>query len=268
MESTFKIQSGNSIGTAFILGHPSSTQKDILYFVLVTAKHVLENFKGDTAILHFRKRVGDKFERYSGEIAIREEGKPLWVSHPDADVAVMKLFVPKEAHIRSIPVIQTVLLANDEMLKEFELQPGDELMVLGFPFGAEANKEGFPVLRSGRIASYPLVPSTETRTFLLDFEVFKGNSGGPVCLYDRNRIYGGSVHLGTVNILVGLVSKERALDEKVKSLEEVVIKRHRLALAEVIHASLIREAIERLFPEHPIPEAAKDPNKGTVTLGN
>jgi len=141
-------------------------------------------------------------------------------------------------------------------------------MVLGFPFGAEANEEGFPILRSGRVASYPLVPSTKTKTFLLDFEVFKGNSGGPVFLYDRNRIYGGSIHIGTTNFLLGLVSKEGEMTEQVKSIDQTVIKRHRLALAEVVHASLIREAIERLLPGHLIPEPAEDPHAGVTILGN
>ena len=40
---------------------------------------------------------------------------------------------------------------------------------------------------SGRIASYPITPTSKTRTFLLDFEVFEGNSGGPVFLYERIR---------------------------------------------------------------------------------
>ena len=56
------------------------------------------------------------------------------------------------------------------------------MMALGFPQGLSANPAGFPILRSGRVASYPLGPSTAFPTFLLDFRVFPGNSGGPVWL--------------------------------------------------------------------------------------
>jgi len=254
MESTFKIVCQGSLGTCFILAHASSANPGVSHYVLITAKHVLEGFKGDTAVLHLRKRVGDQYERLIHNIQIRKEGSPTWVSHPSADVAAIRPLIPKKSNIRSIKVISTALLADDNMLKTYEVQPGDELMVLGYPFGVESNQSGFPILRSGRIASFPLVPTQLTKTFLLDFEVFKGNSGGPVFLYDRNRYYGGKPHFGRIRFIVGLVSEERNLTEKVQSLEQITVKRHRLALAVIVHAKLIRETIELLFPEDPIPE--------------
>ncbi|BBO80452.1 hypothetical protein DSCO28_10180 [Desulfosarcina ovata subsp. sediminis] len=133
-------------------------------------------------------------------------------------------------------------------------------MVLGFPFGVESNESGFPILRSGRIASYPLTPTKLTQTFLLDFEVFGGNSGGPVFLYDKNRIYQGKPHLGNIRFIVGLVSQERDLTEQVKSLEQITVKRHRLALAVIIHSALIRETIQILFPNDPIPAPTEKKN--------
>jgi S1-C subfamily serine protease len=54
------------------------------------------------------------------------------------------------------------------------------MLALGFPEGLSANAAGFPILRSGRVASFPLAPSNAFPTFLLDFAVFPGNSGGPV----------------------------------------------------------------------------------------
>ena len=43
-----------------------------------------------------------------------------------------------------------------------------------------ADAAGFPILRSGRVASYPLAPASVFPTFLMDFSVFPGNSGGAV----------------------------------------------------------------------------------------
>ena len=254
MQSTFKIECQGSLGTGFVLGHNSTNKKGSGHYVLITAKHVLDGFKDDNATIHLRRKVGKKYERILHKIRIRNQGKPLWISHPTADVAVMKLPVPKNSNIRTIGVLSSALLANDEIIQKYEVQPGDELMVLGFPFGVESNESGFPILRSGRIASYPLIPTHLTQSFLLDFEVFRGNSGGPVFIYDKNRFYQGEQHLGRFRFILGLVSQERDLTEKVKSLEQVTIKRHRLALAVIVHAKLIRETVELLFPEDPIPE--------------
>jgi hypothetical protein len=71
-----------------------------------------------------------------------------------------------------IPIISTNLLADDEMLSQFEVNPGEELSCLGYPFGAESNAAGFAILRNGKIASYPLLPTESTQKFLFDFPIF------------------------------------------------------------------------------------------------
>src|SRR5581483_6662713 len=75
-------------------------------------------------------------------------------------------------------------LAADDTFAKYSVTPGDEMMALGFPEGLSANAAGFPILRAGRVASYPLGPSSAFPTFLLDFRVFPGNSGGPVYVDD------------------------------------------------------------------------------------
>ena len=135
-------------------------------------------------------------------------------------------------------------------MREFELHPGDRLACLGYPLGAESNDAGIPMLRSGYIASFPLIPAATVRSFLFDFNVFEGNSGGPVYFVESNRSYGGTIHFGTVNFLVGLVSEQRFAEEQIKSLTELRTTRYRLGLAVVIHAALIREALN-LLPRTP-----------------
>ena len=104
------------------------------------------------------------------------------------------------------------------------------------------------MLRSGYIASYPLIPTATVRNFLFDFNVFEGNSGGPVYFVESNRAYGNSINIGTVQFLVGLVSEQRVAQEQIKSLNELRLERYRLGLAVVIHAALIREALDLLPP--------------------
>ena len=100
------------------------------------------------------------------------------------------------------------LLARDEELAQFDVHPGDELNCLGFPLGATADY-GFPILRSGKIASYPLVPAKTHKNWLFDFQVFPGNSGGPTYFIDRHRSYGGTTMIGqTIQLVVGLVTSQ------------------------------------------------------------
>jgi hypothetical protein len=74
------------------------------------------------------------------------------------------------------------LLATDELLRKYELHPGDELFCLGYPLFTSAD-HGFPILRSGKIASYPLVPAKQHKNWLFDFRVFKGKAVDPSILW-------------------------------------------------------------------------------------
>ena len=244
MRSTFKIIGENSIGTVFILGKPCKENPDKAYYVLITATHVLANMKGDKATLFLRKKINNLYEKLPWEISIRKEGKNLWINHPEVDVSAMYIALPIDI---DIALLLIGILADDETFNKFEIHPGDELLCLGYPFSAEANKAGFPILRSGKIASFPIVPAKETKSFLFDFEVFKGNSGGPVYFVQSTaRAYGGATHIGTIQFIAGLVSEEHIITEEITSLYEKQMKVYPLALAKVIHASFIKETIEML----------------------
>lgn len=246
IKSTFKLAGEGSVGTAFVIGRPSRVEATRAYFVMVTAAHVLEQMKGAHATLFLRQKMQDgTYIKVPYPVEIRRDNKPLWMRHPDdiTDVAVMYVALPQDIDITLLP---TAMLADDEVLEKFEIHPGDELMCLGYPFGAEANPAGFPILRSGKIASYPLVPTRQTKTFLYGFQVFRGNSGGPVYFVESGRTYGGAMHVGTIQFIAGIVSQEHLITEKVESLYEVKEQRHPLGLAKVIHACFVKEAIEKL----------------------
>lgn len=247
MKSTYKITAANSVGAGFVIGKPTGRGDKTFYYVLVTADHLLKAIKGDKITLHLRKKTEDTYQRIEHTVRIRENGKNLWTKHPEADVAVMYVSLPKDADIALLPI---AFLATDENLRTYEIRPGDQLFALGFPLGQEANEAGFPILRTGTIASYPILPTRKTKHFLFDFEVYKGNSGGPVFLIAQNRFYKGSTHIGIVRMILGLVLKERAILEYRKSIYETERKTHPLKIAVVVHATFIREAIEKL-PDKP-----------------
>jgi hypothetical protein len=253
MESTFSIEGhtaqGPTLGTVFIIGIPIPNQPERGWLVMVTAAHVLEEMQGDTAVLHLRRRVDERtntWMRVPSPIQIRANGQPLWKRHPDADVAAMYIAFPSDIKISFLPLN---ILADDQMLKEYDVKPGDELRCLGYPLGVASNDAGFPVLRSGRIASYPILPTQTTKSFLLDFRVFKGNSGGPVYYVERFRpipkTLGGFM---SYHFIMGLVSEEILYSQPSIGPYSQEIHQTQLGLAKVVHASLIKQTIEVLPP--------------------
>lgn len=146
-------------------------------------------------------------------------------------------------------MITLAVFADDDALREYEIKPGDEVRCLGFPLGVASNEAGFPVLRSGRIASYPILPTEKTKSFLLDFRVFEGNSGGPVYFVERYRpnlkTFGSFTNY---HFIIGLVSEETLLTQQVIGPYSQEIRQTQLDLAKVIHGSLIKQTIEMLPP--------------------
>jgi len=244
MESTFKIEGPSakvagqtSIGTGFLVGRPMPTDATRSYYVLVTAAHVLADIQGDTATLVLRiKTSTTPYQRAEHQIRVRQGATKLWMQHPSADVAVMYVPLPDNLAGRLIP---QELLATDADFQQYEFHPGDEVFTVGYPYGLESNAYGFPVLRSGRIASHPLTPAATMKTFMVDFSVFGGNSGGPIFLNQLGRLYGGTYHIDQrVFRILGLVSNQVTLTATGE----------RLNVAGVVHASFIREAIALLPP--------------------
>jgi S1-C subfamily serine protease len=246
MRSTFKLEGNGSMGTAFIIGRPSEREASKAFYLLITAAHVLEQMKGTNATLFLRRKIANgTFERVPHSFGIRRDDQPLWMRHPDnvADVAAMYVALPEHIDLALLP---TTVLADDEVLRKFEIHPGDELMCLGYPFGAEANAAGFPILRSGKIASYPLIPTEQTKTFLYDFQVFSGNSGGPVYFVQSGRSFAGGMHVATIQFVAGIVTQEYVIKERVESVYEVKEERHPLGLATIVHAVFVKETIDKL----------------------
>jgi len=171
--------------------------------------------------------------------------KRLWTKHTEADVAVLSIALPT---LPQSGAVSGKFLADDEMLAAYGLHAGDELNCLGYPLGAEGPLVGFPILRSGKIASFPLIPTRQYKTFFMDFQVFGGNSGGPVYVAnDGARTTGSSVTVGRKwNFIVGLVSQQLLIPEKREGVFETTERRYPLGIAAVVPASLIVETIKLL----------------------
>lgn len=211
-----------AIGTGFLV---TDTAPDgHARVVLVTAKHVFEEMSRSRLQIGFRAEVNQEWAYTPADLDIRtHQGRPLWTSHPERDVAVIELRVPEELAAKAIPL---AYLADDDSFSQDVVAPGEEFMALGYPRGLSANAAGFPILRMGRLASYPMGASTTSPTFLLDFSVFPGNSGGPVLRNPDSK--NGE---GRRGLIAGLLT------------QQVEVDRERMDIGIVTHARFVRETL-------------------------
>jgi S1-C subfamily serine protease len=226
-----------TVGTGFLISAPSADGKPRT--ILVTANHVLQKMPGGTARIGYRVGNADGSWTYTPQpLKIRDkQGQELWTHHPNRDVAAIAITAPPEFAKAAIPINY---LASDESFAQYRVGAGDEMMALGFPRGLSANAAGFPILRSGRVASYPIAPAKVFPTFLLDFAVFAGNSGGPVFMPRAPQPHQGltpasnAAPAPTEGFIAGLLTQQVELNSE------------RLEIGIVTHAKFIRETIALL----------------------
>jgi len=235
-----------TVGTGFLISEmaPDGSPRT----VLVTANHVFQDMPGQVARIGYRIANPDGSWSYAPQpLRIRDSGgHALWTHHPSRDVAAIDIAAPPEFAKAAIP---EDYLASDDTFIKYRVEAGDELMALGFPRGLAANQAGFPILRSGRIASYPVAPAKIFPTFLLDFSVFPGNSGGPVFMHEEaRRSPSDGAQPQDVEFIAGLLT------------QQVELNNERLEIGIVTHAKYIRETITLIDnPEAPVTVASAEP---------
>src|SRR5713101_2950219 len=176
METTFRItgpsarageETKGRCGTGFVIMRQVKRDSNIASWVLITAKHVFNDIRGDTATVNLRMRnaAGDIIGT-SYPIIIRDKGNSLYTEHPTADVASIDIPFQSDTIIYQLgSYISTPnWLASEQFLQDIEIHPGDELLTLGYPMCTAANEAGYPVLRSGKLASYPILPLRKSGT--------------------------------------------------------------------------------------------------------
>ena len=216
-----------TVGTGFLIEAPTPDGRSRT--VLVTAAHVLDRMPALEARIGYRVQGSDGAWRYDPQpLSIRDDDRdPKWTRHPTRDIAAIVIKAPDEFARAAIPLSW---LAEDETFTRYGLGPGDEMMALGFPRGLSANQAGFPILRSGRVASYPLAPSSAFPTFLLDFRVFAG-----------------AAETQEVQFVAGILT------------QQVELSGERLEIGIVTHARFVRETVALIDGIAPPPARPAEP---------
>ena len=172
------------IGTGFVVGRYASEQEGQKQYMtfLVTNKHVLQN--KDDVILRFGNSDHSGILDYP--VKLQDQNGPIWVGNPSQDIDVAAFFInpkvlEKDTAAFSFFALDEHAIGVAEM-KESGVSEGDGVFVLGFPMGIVAEQTMHVIARAGFIARIRDVLDSQNPAFLIDANIFPGNSGGPVVI--------------------------------------------------------------------------------------
>lgn len=177
MWSTCPVGTLHGEASGFIMMSQEASREDVT--VVFTCAHVLKTMKGGPLILglHHRTHDGDVVAKPLIIFPARESVKrPFYVSHPVHDLAAFRITLPEEA--KKLVDLETSV--DERTLDAAALHTGDEVSFLGYPDIYPGTKGAFALLRSGRISSYPASGPMAGGTFLINADVYPGDSGAPV----------------------------------------------------------------------------------------
>jgi len=232
LRATFRITNGASSGTAFVVVVPAAEQGQPSRQVLVTAAHVFEGYSGECTLVMRKKTDDGLYAKHDVKLTLRRDDKPVWVRHPKQDVAAMSFELPSEVDCQPINLGQII---DAEAVQSGKLRVGQQVFIPCYPAQLSANEAGWPVLRSGTIATHPLIPVANTPTLMIDYSNFGGDSGAPVIA-----VYADEPHV--VALAFGM---QRQSDKVTLPFEERTMHTP-LGISNALQGQLIRDTIEML----------------------
>ena len=231
LRATIRLHGGGKSGTAFAVALPADGDRPAAV-VLVSAAHTFENMQGETATAVLRAAAGAAWERRDTPVTIRSGTTPAWVRHPKADVAVLPWTVPAGVDLRPFPLASIAPAADFDSGR---VAVGQRVRVACFPAQTEGNPAGWPVLRTGAIATHPLAPAAALERIFVDYAHFAGDSGAAVVTDE-----------GAAGPLVAgvVVAMQRQTDRVTSPFEEKKVHTP-LGLAIAVPADRILQTIDR-----------------------
>lgn len=205
------------VATGFVYRHFAEKDEEghSLYFgpYLVTNHHVVDEWE------QLWVRINDP----QSSVVQLDDG---WYTHPDpkVDVAVIGFNLTSEKNRESsiVPIESFLSDAHAvfrDGLQDTSVMESDEVYTLGFPLGLTDAQRNYVIVRQGIIARIRDWYEGESMSFLIDAEIFPGNSGGPVILKPTMYSYG---HTRVHPKLIGMVAAYLPYRTENSGLAEIV----------------------------------------------
>lgn len=203
MWSTYPLATLKGSATGFIINHRDSLSPGNRMPVVFTSAHLVETM-GKGPLLIGVRRAGEANDVETALLVFippKSTGKErFYVRHPQYDVVAFALHLPEElqgSELMSSFLDERMLARSGKFLRS-----GAEVSFFGYPEVVPGTEGGFPVLRSGRVASHPLGTSLAHGRFLINSDVYPGDSGAPVIMT------GGGRHPRVVGMIIQRIGPE------------------------------------------------------------
>lgn len=233
LDATCRVANRSTSATCLLLTADPPPGAGKAPVVLVTAGHFMEGTPEADCQLIARVRAPDgSFVRSEVPLPVRDGDTPRWKKHADVDIAALRVELPDGLALRPLRLAQ---LATPKDVEDERVRVGQDVLIPCYPAKLEANEAGWPILRKGMIATYPLAPVASARTFLVDVSTFGGDSGAPVAV-------AGQADVLVAGIVVGM---QRQTDRSSLPFEEKTVHMP-LGLAIVVQAAFVRETVDAL----------------------
>jgi hypothetical protein len=208
--STFKIEvqtlDKNIQATAFFASFRLPNGNNAV--VLISSRHVLQDAQSLRLWVPIEKAHGRLPECFAN-ITVKLNGEITCHPDPDVDLAgiiihhIEKQVLPEDEKLFYRAISEQNIPTLDQWS---DISVGDDVFVIGCPFGVEDERTRRPIVRKGIIAS--LSKELERPHMLIDVPTFEGASGSPVIVdahfgFDRIK---GEYEFRSRFYLVGVVS--------------------------------------------------------------
>lgn len=209
IENQISEGSYQTIATGVMIGFPINIEeqdltKRLYRIFLLTNRHV---FSGQRVLwLRFDKKDELNYARFPIELSL--ENQNLWLAHTDDKVDLAMIAVNIQPLVDGkidFGFINEEMFAYPENFSQIGIELGDEIFFAGFPMGISGNLKNYAIIRSGSIARVDKEIIEFIRSFLIDANVFPGNSGGPVFLKPELASLEGTIAVNRIYLL-GIVS--------------------------------------------------------------
>jgi len=240
-------------GTGFFVGVPSDKDPNRSYVYLVTAKHVLQDQRGqwfpEVAVRLNKLDGGAEFVR----LDLRPK-KQVYTHATDGSVDIAVVPALPDQTRYDFKFLSPDMMATDETLRSLEISEGSDVFFVGLFtqfYGAQRN---YPIVRFGRVAMLTDEPVPWEvrkgvlqlrRVYLLETQSFGGNSGSPVFFYLGAERKGG-LNAGPPIIALAGVMMGTYLDaQEIREIEtaRVPISVSNAGIAAVVPSYLLREVL-------------------------
>jgi len=222
---------------------------------LITNKHVLASH--DNILLRFNHSSGVATQDHP--VALVKEGKSVVSHHNDPDIDVAVFFINPNilnqagSKFAFIPLDEQSLDVSG--LKEEGVSEGDSIFVLGFPMSLVGESSNCVIARSGSIARMRGIIAQQRKDFMIDANVFPGNSGGPVINRPEFVAIEGTKAIQR-SVLIGVVKSylpyfDTAISQQTGRAKISFEENSGLALVETVDS--IRETVEICYESYVLP---------------